>query len=135
MSVVLGFIFTCLLYTSASAIECYRCNSTTHRECLEKFIHPSTLKPDSCSDVFEARYCIKTTGYYQGVIGDQRFCSSRDLGNYCEYIQRAEDEREYRTCVYTCSTDACNSACSMTYHLATISVVLLITALNILRTP
>lgn len=43
-----------------------------------------------------------------GSLGTRRFCSSRDLGNYCEYIRRPGDQREYRSCVYTCTGDGCN---------------------------
>ncbi|XP_076327416.1 UPAR/Ly6 domain-containing protein bou-like [Tachypleus tridentatus] len=49
-----------------------------------------------------------------GEIGTKRYCSSRDLGNFCEYIRRLGDDREYRSCVYTCSADNCNTANSWT---------------------
>nr|CAD7461617.1 unnamed protein product [Timema tahoe] len=43
-------------------------------------------------------------------LGTKRFCSSLDLGNYCNYIKQPGDELEYRSCVFTCSTDGCNAA-------------------------
>nr|CAD7447530.1 unnamed protein product [Timema bartmani] len=46
----------------------------------------------------------------QGGLGTKRFCSSLDLGNYCNYIKQPGDELEYRSCVFTCSTDGCNAA-------------------------
>ncbi|XP_023242166.1 uncharacterized protein LOC111640387 [Centruroides sculpturatus] len=96
-----------------SCIKCYRCESKTHLHCSERFDHENAnLQPESCSDVFEAQYCIKATGMFEGEIGTKRFCSSRDHGDYCEYVQRPGDEREYRSCIYTCSTDGCNSAIS-----------------------
>ena len=44
-----------------------------------------------CSHVFEAQYCVKMTGIFEGKLGTKRFCSSRDWGNYCEYIKRPGD--------------------------------------------
>jgi hypothetical protein len=41
--------------------------------------------------VVQASYCIKMTGVFEGKLGTKRFCSSRDWGNYCEYIQRPGD--------------------------------------------
>ena len=45
------------------------------------------------------------TGIYLGKMGTKRFCSSRHWGNYCEYIKRPGDAREYRSCVFTCGSD------------------------------
>lgn len=47
-----------------------------------------------------------------GGIGAKRFCSSKDLGNYCHYVQNKGDEMEYRSCIFTCSTDGCNGSSS-----------------------
>ena len=44
-----------------------------------------------CSHVFEAQYCVKMTGIFEGKLGTKRFCSSRDWGYYCEYIKRPGD--------------------------------------------
>ena len=91
------------------AINCYQCNSSSSTDCNELFNAEDTnLKAQSCDHVYEARYCVKTTGIYGGLMGTQRFCSSRDVGNYCGYIKRNGDKREQRSCVYTCSRDACN---------------------------
>ncbi|XP_035221397.1 U-scoloptoxin(05)-Er1a-like [Stegodyphus dumicola] len=113
MKISVGIILLSSIVNTVSGIECFQCNSTYTLDCLEKFIQPNFLKSQPCSDVFEARYCIKTTGIYQSEVGTQRFCSSRDLGNYCESIHHEGDNREYRSCVYTCSTDACNAAVSV----------------------
>ncbi|CAH0605500.1 unnamed protein product [Chrysodeixis includens] len=67
------------------------------------------LQPASCEHVFEARYCIKLTGG----ISTKRYCSSLDLGNYCNYVQQPGDKLEYRTCIYTCSTDGCNAGTTL----------------------
>jgi len=100
-------ILFCFMSTGKS-IECYNCSSNSHIDCSEKFdADNSKLKPVRCN-VFEAMYCIKTTGIWDGEIGTKRFCSSRNHGNMCEYIKRIGDEREYRSCVYTCNSDGCN---------------------------
>jgi len=31
------------------------------------------------------------SGIFDGKLGTKRFCSSRDWGNYCEYIERPGD--------------------------------------------
>lgn len=43
-----------------------------------------------------------------GGLGVKRFCSSHNLGNYCNYLKRPGDEKEYRSCIYTCDSDGCN---------------------------
>ncbi|GIY62018.1 protein quiver [Caerostris darwini] len=111
-NISLAGLTICILHliVPAFCLECYRCNSTGNLDCLEKFMYPNPLRPESCSDVFEAQYCIKTTGIYDGVVGTRRFCSSRDLGNFCEFIFHKGEQREYKGCVYTCATDGCNTA-------------------------
>lgn len=96
---------------SVAAIYCHQCNSNNDAHCAEVF-NPGNLEiyPSSCDHIHEARYCIKATGMYEGTIGTRRFCSSRHHGNYCEYIKRVGDDREYRSCVYTCYADGCNVA-------------------------
>uniref|UniRef100_V5GNT0 Putative conserved secreted protein n=1 Tax=Ixodes ricinus TaxID=34613 RepID=V5GNT0_IXORI len=105
LSVILG----CLL-TSAEAIQCHQCDSNNHLHCSEQWDYLSSHEPQSCDYLYEAAYCIKATGMYEGRIGTFRFCSSRDRGNYCDYVQRPGDEREYRACIHTCRTDGCNSS-------------------------
>ena len=39
------------------------------------------------------------------------------MGNYCKYITRPGDIQEYESCVYSCSTNECNSA-----HMAQINM-------------
>ncbi len=50
------------------------------------------------------------TGIFEGKLGTKRFCSSKNWGNYCEYIKRPGDTQEYRSCVFSCSTNDCNGA-------------------------
>ncbi|KFM75035.1 hypothetical protein X975_08902, partial [Stegodyphus mimosarum] len=103
-------IFACLIIVrKSSAIYCYQCNSNEETYCAEVFNRDRlALEPNLCDGIHEAKYCIKATGMYEGTIGTRRFCSSRHHGNYCEYVRRPGDEREYRSCVYTCYSDGCN---------------------------
>lgn len=55
-------------------------------------------------------YCPFNEICVLGGIGAKRYCSSLDLGNYCNYVQQPGDKLEYRTCVHTCTGDGCNSA-------------------------
>ncbi|XP_066993851.1 UPAR/Ly6 domain-containing protein bou [Anabrus simplex] len=105
-------------------ISCYQCSSTEVMDCSDILIHEGALSPGSCDDIFEANHCIKTTGFYRGGLGTKRFCSPLDLGNYCNYIKQPGDELEYRSCVYTCSTDGCNST-SEKYPLGITSLLLI----------
>lgn len=91
------------------------------------------LSAQPCTDVYNAAYCIKLIGRYEGAflyldiyvvpirftfynfcftggLGAKRYCSSHDLGNYCNYVKQPGDKLEYRTCVYTCDSDGCNSS-------------------------
>ncbi|XP_011303430.1 uncharacterized protein bou isoform X2 [Fopius arisanus] len=94
----------------ALALRCYQCTSATEWTCGESFLTEEAQQPESCDHVFDAQYCIKTTGRYGGGIGTKRYCSSVHMGNFCEYVKQVGDTLEYRTCVYTCSSDGCNPA-------------------------
>ncbi|RWS28239.1 uncharacterized protein B4U80_01229, partial [Leptotrombidium deliense] len=99
-----------------TSIKCYNCSSNKDIECSEQFdSENNSLKPVNC-DIYEGEYCIKTTGIFEGEMGTKRFCSSRDLGNYCEYVRRSGDDREYRSCIYTCSSDECNSSINLKFN-------------------
>ncbi|KAA0191951.1 hypothetical protein HAZT_HAZT011412 [Hyalella azteca] len=105
-----------------AALLCYQCSTLKSQFCgvsLPQHVHDPKNKSDyalwahqaePCDHVYSARYCIKTTGIYGGVLGTSRFCSSKDFGNYCELVTRPGDERQYYACVYTCSGNACNPA-------------------------
>merc|ERR1719411_658709 len=104
---VLSVLFTVIPY--CYSIYCYSCDSSNDFSCAE-FWDPSENQQyyQNCSKVYNANYCVKMTGVYDGKLGTKRFCSSRDWGDYCEYIQRPGDPREYRSCVFTCTTHGCN---------------------------
>jgi len=120
---VLAFLSLILPHTAA--IECFECDSSKNFSCTE-FWDPSLVViqdfTSNCSHVFEAEYCVKMTGVFEGKLGTKRFCSSRDWGNYCEYIQRPGDVQEYRSCVFSCTPNHCNTSTS----LVTISLVSLV---------
>ncbi|GAB1610535.1 uncharacterized protein LOC115230369 [Argonauta hians] len=96
--------------SSANALNCYVCNSTLDDNCNEKFENTdlNPVKPERCN-VYNARYCIKVYGMWGGVVGTHRFCSSRDMGQQCQDIWYADHDRMYRSCIFTCSGDSCNS--------------------------
>ncbi|XP_055687505.1 U-scoloptoxin(05)-Sm1a isoform X1 [Lutzomyia longipalpis] len=90
-------------------ISCYQCSSAETMDCSDLMINQpdSPLQPMPCDSVHDAEFCVKSTALYGG-IGAKRFCSSKDLGNYCNYVQNVGDRMEYRSCIFTCSTDGCN---------------------------
>lgn len=45
-----------------------------------------------------------------GIVGTHRFCSARDLGDQCQDLSYPDHDRLYRACVYSCTSDDCNSA-------------------------
>lgn len=61
-----GFIWRC--FFSASAIDCYQCKSTdldNPFQCNE-YMEDSDLKALPCDSVYNAAYCIKQTGRFEG---------------------------------------------------------------------
>lgn len=52
--------------------------------------------------------------FITGGLGTKRYCSSHDLGDYCNYVKQPGDKLEYRTCVYTCNSDGCNGSNHLT---------------------
>ncbi|VDN30470.1 unnamed protein product [Dibothriocephalus latus] len=71
----------------------------------------STLTKQLCM-VSNARFCVKTTALYGAIMGTTRWCSAMDMGNQCQYTSFPDHDRIYRACIFTCDTDACNSAYS-----------------------
>ncbi|KAK4882146.1 hypothetical protein RN001_005465 [Aquatica leii] len=122
-----------LLFRTSSSIDCYQCSGTNNEDpfqCNEVLGRDIDLVPESCDSVYEAKYCIKHTGRFEGGIGTKRFCSSMDLGNYCNYVRQPGDTLTYRTCIHSCSENGCNlSAQLIPMTATTTAVVSLITAL------
>ncbi|KAJ2952289.1 hypothetical protein O0L34_g4569 [Tuta absoluta] len=106
----------CLLFasfTTVDSISCYQCSGTDSEnpfECTEFLGSDNDLSASDCATIHDAQFCVKHVGRFEGGISTKRFCSSLDLGNYCNYVQQPGDKLEYRTCIYTCSADGCNSA-------------------------
>ncbi|XP_045133289.1 uncharacterized protein LOC123517347 isoform X1 [Portunus trituberculatus] len=128
--ITLSLIF---LIKNACGLKCYVCDSSRDVHCPERLRarhHEPSLSSTSCDHVFEARYCVKTTGLFEGQLGTKRFCSARDWGNYCEWVRRPGDEREYRACVFTCWGNGCNSA--PTHSTSSLVVLLLLSAAALL---
>lgn len=106
-AVFLGYIVT------VHSLHCYQCNSTNSTvpfQCTEVLSSDVDIVPESCDAVFGAKYCVKHTGRFEDGIGTKRFCSSQDLGNYCDYVKHAGDKLTYRSCIFTCTGDGCNPA-------------------------
>ncbi|XP_049870265.1 U-scoloptoxin(05)-Sm1a isoform X1 [Pectinophora gossypiella] len=128
---LLGLYFLFTTFTTVNSINCYQCSGTDSAnpfECTEFLDSDNALVPTNCSSIHDAQYCIKHVGRYEGGISTKRYCSSLDLGNYCNYVQQPGDKLEYRTCIYTCSTDGCNSASSLS-----ISAIILLSGLFLLK--
>ncbi|XP_044009363.1 uncharacterized protein LOC122853143 isoform X2 [Aphidius gifuensis] len=96
----------------AWGIKCYQCSTESEWKCQDASLTVEALQPTSCDYLDGAKYCIKTSGRYGGGVGTKRFCSSANLGNDCHYTNTAGDDQniKYRTCIYTCDSDGCNSA-------------------------
>lgn len=70
--------------------------------------------------------------YVSGVVGTHRFCSSRDMGDQCQDIWFPDHDRMYRACVYTCSSEGCNSASGLSAFPAILGAAIWL-ALHVLR--
>ncbi|XP_028131169.1 U-scoloptoxin(05)-Cw1a isoform X1 [Diabrotica virgifera virgifera] len=107
-------IFSAFVQLSLS-LDCYQCSGSDPNkpfQCNEWLSGDIDITPEPCDNVFGAKYCIKHVGRFEGGIGTKRFCSSLDLGNYCNYVKQPGDTLTYRTCLYTCTGDGCNPAAS-----------------------
>ena len=116
MLLALGWFYCLLTWNNsfATALSCFECDSSNDFTCTERWdsTEPTvrTYLNYDCLHVHQAKYCVKMTGIYDGKLGTKRFCSSKDWGNYCEYIKRPGDTQEYRSCVFSCSRSECNTA-------------------------
>lgn len=108
------FIFAMMLglqLRPANSLKCYKCTSTSNEHpflCNEFMTNTEDIQTETCDEVHNAKFCVKQVGRFEGGIGTKRFCSSVDLGNYCDYVQQPGDKLTYRTCIYTCESDGCN---------------------------
>ncbi|XP_023311420.1 uncharacterized protein LOC108917234 [Anoplophora glabripennis] len=114
--VVVCFVFCALLVGSSVALNCYQCSGSDPEkpfQCNEWLTSDIDIQPEPCDNVYGAKYCVKHVGRFEGGIGAKRFCSSLDLGNYCNYVQQPGDILTYRTCIFTCAGDGCNPSASI----------------------
>ncbi|KAK0058113.1 U-scoloptoxin(05)-Sm1a [Biomphalaria pfeifferi] len=109
---LLGTFCLVTLFGTGFAFNCYQCDSTLDSNCQENWDHSLSYnrqKYQPCN-LWNAKFCIKATGMWGGVVGTHRFCSSRDLGDQCQDIWFPDHDRMYRACVYSCTADGCNGA-------------------------
>ncbi|KAJ0178864.1 hypothetical protein K1T71_005639 [Dendrolimus kikuchii] len=112
-NVLICLILSFITWKTVHCINCYQCSGTDSEnpfECNEFLDSDVSLIPTDCATIHEAQYCIKHVGRFEGGIGTKRYCSSLDLGTYCNYVQQPGDKLQYRSCIYTCNSDGCNSA-------------------------
>eukprot|EP00095_Tigriopus_kingsejongensis_P010150 snap_masked-scaffold575_size133042-processed-gene-0.4 protein:Tk10150 transcript:snap_masked-scaffold575_size133042-processed-gene-0.4-mRNA-1 annotation:"hypothetical protein AaeL_AAEL001403" len=130
MATLMGWMVVSGGFQVALAINCYECDSAQNFTCTEFWDTGSPVVSKyltDCSHVHDAKYCVKMNGIFDGKLGTTRFCSSKDWGTYCEYIQRPGDIQEYRSCVFTCwAAHGCNQA-----HASAASRGILLTSLAI----
>ncbi|XP_057658464.1 U-scoloptoxin(05)-Sm1a isoform X1 [Diorhabda carinulata] len=110
---LLPFIIFNIFINISYALNCYQCSGNDSNkpfQCNEWLSSDIDINPEPCDSIFGAKYCIKHVGRFEGGIGAKRFCSSLDLGNYCNYVKQPGDSLTYRTCVYTCTGEGCNPA-------------------------
>ncbi|KAK3583001.1 hypothetical protein CHS0354_005642 [Potamilus streckersoni] len=133
-AILAGFILI-LLAVPGMGFACYQCNSTLDTNCQEIFDHENPNNPVISSQcmMYDAKYCIKVTGLWGGIVGTHRFCSARDLGQQCQDMRFPDHDRLYRACVFTCSSDGCNGASSIFSTLSIIiTVAILISVIRVL---
>ncbi|BFZ03821.1 hypothetical protein BsWGS_06860 [Bradybaena similaris] len=112
LSYILAVLVVATLVQSGAALNCYQCDSTLDSNCQEKWdysLSVNSQKYKECN-LWAAKFCVKATGMWGGVVGTHRFCSSRDMGDQCQDIFFPDHDRMYRACIYTCTADGCNGA-------------------------
>ncbi|XP_048523984.1 uncharacterized protein LOC109539802 isoform X1 [Dendroctonus ponderosae] len=75
-----SFLFIAFIATS-TALNCYQCNgsdSSKPFQCNEWLTADIDIKPEPCDAVYGAKYCIKTTGRFQGSSLNCYQCSSAE---------------------------------------------------------
>ncbi|TRY76784.1 hypothetical protein TCAL_14767 [Tigriopus californicus] len=134
--VVLALVVAGANFQVMFGIGCFECNSASNFTCTE-FWDPTIAVTEkfltNCAHVYNAQYCVKMNGIFDGKLGTKRFCSSKNWGDYCEYIQRPGDTQQYRSCVLTCSTYGCNPAVSLTQFSHTLWFSVVTASVSVLR--
>lgn len=60
--------------SKAQAFSCYVCDSKDDNECVENLPRNSLLEPQTCRNITDAKYCIKTTNLYAGEKASMSSC-------------------------------------------------------------
>ncbi|OAF70054.1 deflagellation-inducible protein [Intoshia linei] len=102
-----NFIFRKKNRRNVFSLECYQCDSIKDLGCNSQDFSKSIL-PTKCPLETDS-YCIKEIGYSSGIVSTKRYCSYSDRYNICKYITLRDHDRKYRSCIYTCDFEACNS--------------------------
>jgi hypothetical protein len=93
-----------------SGLSCYECDSSKDDYCPETWDRDD-IEPVDCNEHLDyPAFCAKTTGIYGAIVGVRRFCASRHMDNSCLEVNIPQDPRTYYSCIYTCTTDGCNTA-------------------------
>ena len=108
-------------------LYCYQCDSSKDEYCPESWDR-TDIEPKRCDQLDYPAFCAKTTGIYGAIVGTRRFCSSRNMDNSCNEVNFAQDPRIYYSCIYTCTTDGCNSSTSFFKTNSQFKLLLLISA-------
>ncbi len=131
--VLTACLIVCQLITSTNALKCYQCDSSKDEYCPETWDR-TDIEPTDCGHIDYPAFCVKTTGIYGAIVGNRRFCSSRNMDNSCNEVNFAQDPRTYYSCIYTCNKDGCNSAVmAKKSALAFLSMLLIAMACRILN--
>ena len=107
--ILIGCLINLIIVHVAEGLKCYQCDSSKDEYCPETWDRDD-IEPTSCNHLDYPAFCVKTTGIYGAIVGNRRFCSSRNMDNSCNEVNFAQDPRTYYSCVYTCTSDGCNKA-------------------------
>jgi len=117
--------FACICVSKAETVRCYACTNTDNPACGEG----ANFDPSDMAKVGQINctsgVCAKQVMSFSGASDLTRRCGSADdVSKACVKILGIS------TCVYTCKSDLCNSAGSITYTLAIILTSLAFTMLR-----
>ncbi|XP_011500171.1 PREDICTED: uncharacterized protein LOC105364028 [Ceratosolen solmsi marchali] len=106
------FALLALTFQTAHGLECYRCVSTNSSQpflCNEFLTDAYDIKPESCDDVYGAKYCIKHVGRFEALTLDCYQCTSAD--NWmCENSELVTAHMQPQNCNYVFEARYCVKA-------------------------
>ncbi|XP_052222384.1 protein quiver-like [Dreissena polymorpha] len=95
--VMLSFLYA----ESATALQCYDCDSASNSKCADQFVASAFAAVNGCAQ------CVKQKGVANGVTVVIRRCGATVDGNN-ECVKRPAFDSEGTYCL--CNTDLCNGA-------------------------